>query len=243
MNALHCWFSQAKESVAIVVRPITDTRVSARNSSTHPTTTMVRLPLGCPKAHVRHDAAPRARSTRARASRFGTHATSPDLRRRAFPRRVSPCHSTACGPSRRARRACAPHRARATVPPRDAASWRAFGRGRAVAPLRARPSALALSFSSGLYLKFEAGNPLLTDIWGPSNGTHARARGEPTRAPARVASDRVDHGVRARETDARRSRRLASACVASRISAIPTIAAQRPRSSGRERRSNPPFSV
>jgi hypothetical protein len=112
-----------------------------------------------------------------------------------------------------------------------------------VAPLRARPSALALSFSSGLYLKFEAGNPLLTDIWGPSNGTHARARGEPTREPARVASDRVDHGVRARETDARRSRRLASACVASRFSAIPTIAAQRPRSSGRERRSNPPFSV
>jgi centrin-1 len=53
---------------------------------------------------------------------------------------------------------------------------------------------------------------------GPSNGTRARARREPTSAPARVAPGRVDHGVRARGTDARRSRPTPSARVASRIS-------------------------
>jgi centrin-1 len=53
---------------------------------------------------------------------------------------------------------------------------------------------------------------------GPSNGTRARARREPTSAPARVAPGRVDHDVRARGTDARRSRPPPSARVASRIS-------------------------
>ena len=125
------------------------------------------------------------------------------------------------------------HRAGAITSPRDAATRRAFGRETSGgASPRAPFGARAVSHSSGLDLKFEAGNPLLTDIWGPSNGTRARARSEETRAPARVAFDRVDHGVRARETDARRSRPLASAFVAVEFRAIPTIAAQRPRRDG-----------
>jgi centrin-1 len=123
-----------------------------------------------------------------------------------------------------------PHRAGATALARDAASRRAFGRGPSGgasprAPFRAR----AVSFSSGLDLKFEAGNPLLTDIWGRRTA-RARARDANRRAHRResrpaasiTAFARAGRTRVARDRPPRRASRV-------EFRAIPTIAAQRPR--------------
>lgn len=123
-----------------------------------------------------------------------------------------------------------PHRAGAIALARDAASRRAFGRGPSGgasprAPFRAR----AVSFSSGLDLKFEAGNPLLTDIWGRRTA-RARARDANRRAHRResrpaasiTAFARAGRTRVARDRPPRRASRV-------EFRAIPTIAAQRPR--------------
>ena len=123
-----------------------------------------------------------------------------------------------------------PHRAGATALARDAASRRAFGRGPSGgasprAPFRAR----AVSFSPGLDLKFEAGNPLLTDIWGRRTA-RARARDANRRAHRRESRPAASITVFARAGRTRVARdRPPRRASRAEFRAIPTIAAQRPR--------------